>query len=411
MSFSIVTTNWFRLLLPLMLLTVIYLGLDSAIRFTESNLGILSNLPFVLFLCSIVLARAFKQHQIAMVASTLIIAYWFIQTRLQSPLATGTTILELSLLTGLLPVTLALVFSYKSNTSFTKSLTRYLAVISLLVVWSYLILSHFYDGGFDNINETFLFVVSNVSKIPFILVVYSVGIVMIFAICVMNMNRTIDVAVYSTSLISGATFIFFHVPHISSMLFSLSGVLLLIYLLSASHEMAFKDQLTELPGRLALESDLKHLGKRYTIAMIDIDHFKSFNDSYGHDTGDEVLRLIARQLTCVGGGACAYRYGGEEFTVLFKGKHKQEAKVHLEKLRASIASYDLVLRDYSSRPQNSKVGIKQRSNVANGETVNVTVSIGVCDNTNEDHVKAVMKKADIALYKAKTAGRNQICLA
>ena len=195
------------------------------------------------------------------------------------------------------------------------------------------------------------------------------------------------------------------------MLFSLSGVLLLIYLLSASHEMAFKDQLTELPGRLALESDLKHLGKRYTIAMIDIDHFKSFNDSYGHDTGDEVLRLIARQLTCVGGGASAYRYGGEEFTVLFKGKHKQEAKVHLEKLRASIASYDLVLRDYSSRPQNSKVGIKQRSNVANGETVNVTVSIGVCDNTSEEHVKAVMKKADIALYKAKTAGRNQICLA
>lgn len=107
-----------------------------------------------------------------------------------------------------------------------------------------------------------------------------------------------------------------------------------------------------------MESDLRHLGRRYTIAMIDIDHFKSFNDTYGHDTGDDVLRLVASQMERVGGGARIYRYGGEEFTVLFKGKTAEQAKVHLENLRASVEAYDLVLRDVDNRPKDEKQGRK-----------------------------------------------------
>lgn len=411
MSFSFVTTNWFRLLLPLVSLICLYMGLDLATSFTESNFGILANLPYVLFLSCVALARAFKQNQIAMLSSALFIAYWLIQTRLQSPLGSNSTMLELSLLAALLPVSLALVFSHNKNGSFTKSLLIYLTTIALIILWCYLILSYFYEGGFDNVNETFLFVVSTVSRIPFILVVYSIGMILVFAICLMNLNRTIDVAVYSSSLLAGTTFIFFHVPYISSMLFSMSGILLLIYLVSASHEMAFKDQLTEIPGRLALETDLKHLGKRYCIAMLDIDHFKSFNDNYGHDTGDEVLRLIAKQLTQVKGGAKVYRYGGEEFAILFKGKCVNDVKEDLEQLRVSIANYDLLLRDYDSRPKNDKLGVKKRKQSQLGDVVNVTISAGVCDNTNHTHVKQVMKQADIALYEAKQKGRNRISFA
>ncbi len=409
MSFSVVTSNWFRLTLPLLLLAFVYLGLDSIIDFTKSNLGILSNLPFVLFFCCLALSYAFKQNHIAMVSCAMLTAYWFIQERLQSPLSTGTTILELSLLAALLPVTLVLVFVFKRNSTFIKSLVLYLMTLGCIVMWCYLILTHFYDGGFENINDTFLFVVPTVSKLPLILVLYSSTMVLVFAMFVMSLNRISDVVIYSACLLSSVTFIFFHIPHISSMMFSLSGVLMLTYLLSASHELAFKDQLTNIPGRLALESDLRHLGRRYTIAMIDIDHFKSFNDTYGHDTGDDVLRLVASQMERVGGGARIYRYGGEEFTVLFKGKTAEQAKVHLENLRASVEAYDLVLRDVDNRPKDEKAGAKKRSGQRKGEVTNITISIGVCDSAKAKGVYQVMKSADVALYLAKQKGRNQVC--
>lgn len=410
MSFSIVTTHWFRLTFPLLLLAFIYFGLDSAISFTRSNLGILSDLPFALFACCLLLSQAFKQSRIAMVSAAMLAAYWFIQYRLQSPLSSGTTILELSLLAALLPVSLALVFSHKNDALISRSFVLYLLTLAMLVGWCYLILTHFYEGGFDDINNTFLFVVPSVSKIPFILVVYSVAMVLTFAICVASMNRIIDVVVYSAALLASITFVYFHIPYISSMMFSLSGILLLIYLFSASYELAFKDRLTDIPGRLALENDLRYLGKRYTIAMIDIDHFKSFNDTYGHDTGDDVLRLVASKMKGIGGGARIYRYGGEEFTVLFKGKDAEQARDHLEILRTSIESYQMIIRDQDNRPKDSKLGAQKRKRTKDGEIVNITISIGVCDSREVKEVSAVMKQADEALYKAKSLGRNQVCL-
>lgn len=411
MSFSIVTTYWFRLTFPLLLLTLIYTSLESLISFTRSNLGILSNLPYVLFFCCFVLSHAFKQSRIAMCSFAMLVTYWFIQYRLQTPLSEGTTILELSLLAFVLPVALALVFSFKNGELFSKSLLLYLVTLFMLAGWCYLTLDHVATGGFDNINDTFLFVVPNISKIPFILVIYLTIIILIFAICVASMNRIIDVVIYSSALFSSATLVFFHVPFISSMIFSLSGVMLLIYLLSASYELAFKDLLTDIPGRLALESDIRSLGRKFTIAMIDIDHFKSFNDTYGHDIGDDVLRLVASKMKHIGGGAKIYRYGGEEFTVLFKGKLADQSQDHLELLRATIESYDMVLRDLDSRPKDKKVGQKKRNGNKRSDVVNITISIGVCDSSESNNVKAVLKKADEALYKAKKGGRNKICVA
>ena len=67
------------------------------------------------------------------------------------------------------------------------------------------------------------------------------------------------------------------------------------------------------------------LGPRYVLAMADVDHFKSFNDTHGHDTGDQVLKLVAARLAQVKGGGRAFRYGGEEFTVLFPDRTLDEA--------------------------------------------------------------------------------------
>ncbi|NVD07886.1 GGDEF domain-containing protein [Vibrio sp. JPW-9-11-11] len=411
MSFSLVTTNGFRLSLPLLLMTFIALGIDNVIHLTRTNLDIVSNLPLVLFSVAVVLGHVFKQSRIAMVACAMMLAYWIIQTRLQSPLSSGTTILELSLLAGLLPVALILVYSYKNANLLSRGFGIYCLILAMLVCWSYVTLTYFYEGGFENINDTFLYVIPQVSKLPFILTLYSLAMVLLLAICVLSQNRIIDSVVYTAVLLSSVTFVFFDITYISSTLFSLAGILLLVQLLSASYELAFMDTLTDIPGRLALESDMRHLGRRYTIAMLDIDHFKSFNDTYGHDTGDDVLKLVASKLKHVGGKAKVYRYGGEEFTVLFKGKTAQQAHEHLEQLRLSIECYEMVIRDQQKRPKNDKQGSKTRGAKKDCDSVTITISIGVADSSESNKVSEVLKSADSALYRAKQAGRNRVCLA
>src|SRR5439155_9485473 len=90
-----------------------------------------------------------------------------------------------------------------------------------------------------------------------------------------------------------------------------AGTIEIVALLQESHQLAFRDELTGLPGRRALDERLRALRGRYALAMVDVDHFKKFNDTHGHDVGDQVLKLVAGRLAEVGGGGIAYRYGGE----------------------------------------------------------------------------------------------------
>src|SRR5437660_11210609 len=108
--------------------------------------------------------------------------------------------------------------------------------------------------------------------------------------------------------------------------------------------MAYHDELTQLPSRRALNEALLKMDDTYTIAMVDIDHFKQFNDKYGHDTGDQVLRLVASKLARVSGGGEAYRCGGEEFAIIFPEKTTAGVLGHLEKLRATVETSLLQVR-------------------------------------------------------------------
>ena len=170
--------------------------------------------------------------------------------------------------------------------------------------------------------------------------------------------------------------------------------------------MAFRDELTGLPGRRALNERLQRLGRSYVIAMADVDHFKKFNDTHGHDVGDQVLRLVAAQLRKIGGGGKAYRYGGEEFTLVFPGKTLEECLPHLEVIRQAIETYRIQLRDKQQRPQDDKQGRARRAGSAASQ-VSVTVSMGVAERGLEQRSpEEVLKAADQALYNAKGAGRN-----
>ncbi len=192
--------------------------------------------------------------------------------------------------------------------------------------------------------------------------------------------------------------------------YCLFGVMLIHAILTDSYKMAFSDELTSLPARRALFQSSISLGKRYTVAMMDVDHFKKFNDTYGHDVGDQVLRLVASRLGAVKGGGRAYRYGGEEFTIVFPNKSVNYAIPFLEQVREDIANYNMAIRS-EDRPDDADDGKSQRKKNSGGtKYVNVTISIGVAEREGDlKEFEQVLKQADEALYRAKQAGRN--CLA
>ncbi|MBA6131374.1 MULTISPECIES: GGDEF domain-containing protein [Pseudomonas] len=212
--------------------------------------------------------------------------------------------------------------------------------------------------------------------------------------------------------ITGLLGIFWMLPQTFILPFTLnimcSQVMLMIAAAVAheAYQMAFRDELTGLPGRRALNERMQRLGRNYVIAMTDVDHFKKFNDTHGHDVGDQVLRLVASRLAKVTGGGRAYRYGGEEFALVFAGKTAEECVPHVEAVREVIANYVMHLRDKYNRPQDDTAG-RQRRAGSSGGTVSVTISIGVAER-QADHrnPEAVLKSADQALYNAKGAGRN-----
>lgn len=180
-----------------------------------------------------------------------------------------------------------------------------------------------------------------------------------------------------------------------SLLFGLSGQML---------NLAYVDELTQLPGRRALMTDLRKLGRKSTLAMLDVDHFKKFNDTYGHDVGDDVLKLIGAQLRKEP-GCKAYRYGGEEFTLLFNHADEEQVAYHLDSVRERIASYPLKLRS-RKRPKSSKVGQRKRGAQGDFKTVKVTVSSGGAVRRQSETTNEMLKRADTLLYKAKKNGRN-----
>jgi len=186
-----------------------------------------------------------------------------------------------------------------------------------------------------------------------------------------------------------------------------AGLVLVIGVVQLSYGMAYLDGLTGLPGRRALEEELDRVGGgRYAIAMLDVDHFKKFNDRYGHEVGDQVLKLVAARMAEVGGRGRSFRYGGEEFTVLFPGRTVDEVVPHLEELREAIADSSLTIRSLKRPRKKPKKPVKRRSP---GKQVSVTISIGVAGPTEKRPTpRAVLKAADKALYRAKRGGRNKV---
>jgi diguanylate cyclase (GGDEF)-like protein len=226
-----------------------------------------------------------------------------------------------------------------------------------------------------------------------------------------------------------------------------AGLIMASSIVENSYLLAYHDELTGLRGRRAFNEALLRLEKPYAIAAVDIDHFKSFNDTYGHETGDQVLRMVASRLARVNGGGQAYRVGGEEFSLLFSGKSMAEVIPCVERLRKTIAASSFQVRGGQERRRNAptkerkdpdrrtrarrvddtpgdgqandrrrlgtkksrKAGYAATGRQAPSGDRSVTVSIGVAEPARSNQeVEQVIHAADKALYRAKQAGRNRV---
>ena len=163
-------------------------------------------------------------------------------------------------------------------------------------------------------------------------------------------------------------------------------------------EVSLRDGLTGLGNRMALDEDLDQLqarvtryGHRYCVALLDVDHFKDYNDSYGHRGGDQAIRAVAAQIKAQArGGDAVYRYGGEEFLCIFPEQTLETATIAAERMRCGLEELAVPHRD-------SARGVLTMSG-----------GLAILDRGGAKSVGVVLKEADEALYQAKDLGRNRV---
>lgn len=167
--------------------------------------------------------------------------------------------------------------------------------------------------------------------------------------------------------------------------------------LEESLEMAVTDPLTGLYNRRYVNSRLRQAvdtfsetGETVSLVLFDIDHFKSVNDTYGHNAGDFVLKTFSSRLKDeLRAIDIAGRYGGEEFLLILLGAPENAAVEAAERVRAAIARQAFTVK-------------------STGDQLNITVSAGVAEIESGDGIEQLVSRADTALYEAKSAGRNQV---
>jgi len=189
----------------------------------------------------------------------------------------------------------------------------------------------------------------------------------------------------------------------SSIYFSTAGLILVISVIENIYVEGFQDELTDLPTRKNMLGILSQLDRGYTVALIEVDHFQRLKDNHGRRVSKEVLRLIGSKLTTVAGGGKPFRYGGEQFTVVFPGKFLPDTLPLMEELRQTIKKPGPILTGQKS-PRKKPKRVEVLAN-----KVPVTVSIGVAERKELDmSPHQAIKKAEGALITAKNEGRDRM---
>jgi diguanylate cyclase (GGDEF)-like protein len=404
--------NLLSLLLPLIVLLLSWLLFSRVSLLSAVQQELLIMAPYLLAAVALVSGYHFRRGRVCLLIILITVGYYLSSNYLVAGMATPQAWLVYRALAVLLPFNLFIIALMRekgvAGTSGRMRLTFLGCQLALLGI------------TVQQGSQTLWAMLTNpLVQAPFLAAIPIPQISLLLLLCVVAVTlwriwqrpAPIEGALFGVAVAVGIVLAWPLVPFLATIFTGSASLVLVLAIIQDSHNMAFRDDLTGLPSRRALNELLRGLGSRYAIAMVDVDHFKKFNDNYGHDVGDQVLRVVAGRLLAVSGGGRSFRYGGEEFTVIFPGKGAREAAPHLERLRQSIADYQMALRS-DDRPKDDTKGQHHRASRQTSRNVSVTVSIGVAESGNRyKTAEEVIKAADTALYRAKNSGRNQVCLA
>lgn len=393
--------------MPFAIIAIAWLMTYSSFTLPDSLRTVARFLPYLFIFSSLILAWVFHHSREFHILLLCGATYWIMQNT--SSIENGESFnvfLLYSMICLLLPINIAVISSLSErgiiNFHGVKRLTV-LALQAMFIYWisqadmHYLTLLFeykFIDADFIKYNT-----IPHVTQVVFLLCfVY---------LLIQNLLNPNLLLAANTSVVISSWFSLnvYNESYTAILWFSVIGIVLLAAMVLNSKQLAYLDELTNLPSRRALKQYLATLGRSYSIAMVDIDHFKKINDKYGHDVGDQVLRRLASFLRKVQGGGRAFRYGGEEFTIVFSGKDIDEAYIYTNHLREMIADNPFTIRN-RKRPKHKPEKPVKRTPV---KEIDITVSIGIAQRseyllTTEE----VIKVADENLYKAKNKGRNMV---
>lgn len=407
----------FRLVLPLSCaataLLLRYLLADQPLNNTSQLDFLLLQLPYILLALATLMALLTNHALEAGISISLLCAYWLIQSFLQSPLNSQPASQIFYLLTLLSP---ALLITYallpQSSCLQLQGLLALmltpliiLFIAGLLAINQQLFLASATSALSNGLMGTYL------STLSWLLYFSAVGLGLGLSL---YQQQSIHNSVLGCALMSLITYGWIQLNSVSAFMFSGMGLLLCINLTVSLLQIGYRDDLTQIGNRRALQQTAKTLRGPYSVAMVDADYFKKINDQFGHELGDQALRVIASLLAQTAEGGKPFRYGGEEFCLLFKGKTEQQVLDTLEACRQAIANYDMVVRDKQQRPKKHKQGEPRRGASKRKSNLRLTVSIGVASSDKAapgnsiNPFEQVLKSADKALYRAKASGRNCI---
>ena len=399
----------FKLLLPTVLISAGYWARSYIDRLGSESQVILDSLPYLVCVVTVFMAYQFNRYRLILASFGVAIFYWLVQNHLQVSLSqpdAARAYLAASLALPVLSLYLLLlpergIWNLYGLISALAFIFLGLACVQLA---SWLPEASQGAGGYYSVHPVEGYVLSYGATLTVVLV----AVVGVALLCLRNEET--EIALLGAMAALYLTLALLHLDYISVAMCTAAGLCLVSGLLRSSYAMAYRDDLTGLLGRRALNERLKSLGHSYTIAMLDVDHFKRFNDTHGHDVGDEVLKLVASRIGRVGSGGTAYRYGGEEFCIVFPRKSVEDCVEPLGRVREQIAGYQMSIRDRALRPVRSRDGSSKRGATRLGNShVSVTISAGVAARSEDCPVAAeVLVAADHKLYRAKKDGRNRV---
>lgn len=392
----------YRLTLPGSLLLIVSGLLIRVGVLADPKSSMVQFFPLVVFGTGLGLSAFFRRSRLffALLALTLAqLTFTWVVPRL-APESGRITANAVALL---LPVNLLVLAFVKERGIISPTGRKRLAIVAAQVIAVWILCMPSFSQAAQQISRAFVpLVFSNWSGLPQPVLAVFVVATAVITVLLIRRYKAVESSLLWSLVAAFVAISMARASHLESVYFAAGGLTLIVALIETSYAMAYLDELTQLPSRRALNEALLKLGDSFSIAMLDVDHFKKFNDSYGHEAGDQALRLVAARLARIAGGGKAYRYGGEEFAVVFPGKTSEEVFVYLDRMRKIIEQSSFTVRG-KDRRRKGKSGIGRGSK----KETNVTVSVGLAACNGERLTPTeVIRMADQALYKAKAKGRN-----